>query len=338
MRVRSIFLLCIGFFIVSTISGYTETKTQVLRVATVTGADSSEAKGLFHFKKLVEERTQGLIKVDIYTDGVLGNEESLVEGIQMGTVDGVVIASFKYSLFVPEMEILNLPFLFSGEDHWRETLYGPVGKKLGEFAYQRRGDTVLGYMTEGARNIFSRKELLGLPGLKGLKIRVMPTPLEVMIWRALGAEPRAVAQYDLNAALQTGLIDAAEDNFVTIKKMKFYEPPNKYILRTEHRIPTTLFILGKLAYERLPEDLKAVVVACGREAALGQVYESFAANRETEAELVNKYWVKVIDLTPEERRVWVEKVAPLQEKIVSELGLDKIRQEIRESIPSSANQ
>lgn len=304
-----------------------------LKVATTADAESVVAKGLYQFQQMVEKRTAGQIVVDVYTNGVLGDEQQLTEGLQMGTVDAIITSSYKYAAFIQEMELLNLPFLFTGEEHWRRVMFGPVGEKFADFAYERRGDLLLGFMTSGPRNIFSRKEIVGWSGLKELKIRVSTVPSELAVWKALGVKPRAVARYDLIAALQTGLVDAAENDFITIKQMKFYEPPSQYILRTEHQITPLLFLLGNSAYQKIPEKLRTKVVACGAEAALRQVDESFAENKKVERELVKNYWIRITELTPEEKSAWRERVAKAHQEVANGLGLSELLKEINKLIP-----
>lgn len=304
-----------------------------LKVATTGDAESMEAKGLYRFQEMVEGKTDGKILIDVYTNGVLGDEQQLIEGLQMGTVDAIITSSYKYATFVPEMELLNLPFLITGEEHWRRIMFGPVGEKFADFAYERRGDLLLGFMTGGPRNIFSRKEIIGWSGLKGLKIRVSTVPSELSVWKALGVKPRAVARYDLTAALQTGLVDVAENNFITIKQMKFYEPPSQYILRTEHQITPLLFLLGSSSFRKIPEKLRTKVIACGAEAALWQVDESFAENKKVERDLVKNYWIRITELTPEEKSAWRERVAKAHQEVAERLGLSELLKEVNKLIP-----
>lgn len=304
-----------------------------LRVATVKEAGSSEADALYQFKSLVEKASGGQIKVLVYTDGVLGTEEDLAEGVRRGTVDAFITASFKYSSFVSEMELLDLPFLFTGEEHWRQVFFGPIGKRLEKFSFERRGDKVLGYMTEGPSILLSCSEIIGLGALHKKKVRVMTYPINITAWKALGAEPRVVARDDLSAALQTGLVDAAESTFSMMKKMRYYEPPSKFVLRTEHSIKTALFLLGQSAYERIPDALRQVIMDCGRRAAWWQVEKGFGDNKTAEEELVSRYWLRVIELQPEEKKIWVEKVLPLQNRIAAKSGLTELLAEIRAAAP-----
>lgn len=328
-RTTVIILLIMTF----TIFSYSAPAPLRLKVATAGSAESVEAKGLYYFRKLVEERTDGKVLVDVYTNGTLGDEQQLTEGLQMGTVDAIITSSFKYAAFVPEMELLNLPFLFTGEEHWRAAMFGPVGERFVNCVYQRRGDMLLGFMTSGPRNIFSRKEIIGWSGLKGLKIRVSTVSSELAVWKALGVKPRAIARYDLTAALQTGLVEAAEDNFIAIKQMKFYEPPSQYLLRTEHQITPLLFLLSGSSYRMIPEKLRTKIVSCGGEAALWQVDESFAENRIVERELVNKFWVRITELTSEEKKVWREKVAGAHQKVADRLGMGELLAVLNSLIP-----
>src|SRR5690606_19970400 len=103
---------------------------------------------------------------------------------------------------VPEMDFLSLPLLFVSEKHWQEALTGRVGQQMGEYAFQRRRDIVMGYMTGGPRHIFTRREVISLGGLQKTAIGTGSLRLGLEAWRVLGLKPVVVADSELATALQ----------------------------------------------------------------------------------------------------------------------------------------
>ncbi|NLY89359.1 MAG: TRAP transporter substrate-binding protein [Firmicutes bacterium] len=304
----------------------------ILRVATAEVQESPVAEGLYRFKELVERRTNGRIKVQVYMGGVRGQEEELLEGLRRGTVDAVLVTSSKYKALVPEMELLSLPLLFATEEHWQEALSGSPGRRLGDFALQRRQEVVMGYMTTGSQNIFARRDLISLGALRGMKISAGSSPLALEAWRALGLEPMVVADSELTVALQSGWVDAVGSNFFDYNRLKLYEAA-KCVVRTCHMIRAYPLILSGMAWERIPANFRPVVVSCGREACLWQASRAFTRNKEINEELSRKYWVRPLNPTPEEKAVWEKQIIPLQNRVAKQLGLEDILQEIRAMAP-----
>lgn len=303
-----------------------------LRVATGEGQGSPIVDGLARFKELVERRTNGRVRVQLYTAGTRGQEEELLEGLRRGTVDAILVTSAKYKALVPEMELLSLPLLFATEDHWQQVLSGSPGQRLGDFAYQRRREVVMGYMTTGSQNIFTRQDLVSFGRLRGMKISAGSSALGLEAWRALGMEPVVVADSELNIALQSGWVDAVGSDFFDYNRLKLYEGA-KCMVRTCHIIKTYPFVLSAMVWERIPANLRRVVAACGQEACLWQANRAFTRNKEINEELSRKYWVRPLNPTPEERAVWEKQILPLQNRVAAELGLEDLLQEIRALTP-----
>ncbi len=317
--------------IISTaLPGYSETNYILLKAATIAETGSPEAIGLAVFKELVEQRTDGYIKINIYTDGVLGNDEQLIKGLQKGTVDLAACAAFKYADYVEEFEVLELPFLFYSVDHWKAMINGVVGRSLAERAKDNRGDIVLGYITSGPVNIFSNKEIPFLTRVRGLYFRTMTVPSHREAWATIGMEPVALAYSEVKIGLQARMIDAAETNFINFQRMKFYES-SKNILRTEHYIPTIPLLLSKMAWYKIPQSYQSILLDCAREASDYEVDYCLAKNKEIEREMVEKYWIKITDFEEAEKETISSRLGNYHKTIFTEFGLEKVWEEIKKS-------
>ncbi|HBG15402.1 MAG TPA: hypothetical protein DDW93_01355 [Firmicutes bacterium] len=326
---RKIFVLLfmIMIIITTTLPGSSNSNHILLKAATINGADSAEAVGLAVFKELVEKRTKGYIKINIHTDGVLGNDEQLIKGMQRGTVDLVTCASFKYADYVPRFKVLELPFLFFSTEHLRTMLNGTLGQDLAESALSSRGDIVLGYITSCPVNIISVKAIPFLSQAKGLRFRSMLLPSHRQTWQSLGMAPVTLVYSELKIGMQVGMIDMAETDFIDCKKMKLYETA-KFILPSEHYFPVSPLLLSKLAWYKIPQSYRAILQDCAKEAIdYGTDYFS-QKNKETAKELTDKYWVKIADFNLAEKKTHRSRLAADQRKVFSGLGLDRVWAEI----------
>lgn len=271
----------------------------VLKAVTNNPKISGQYQGMVIFKRLVEERTGGRVVVEVLSDGVLGDEEQLAEGMQSGIVDFTIHSSSKYANFVPEMDIYSPPYSFKNWAHMKAVINSEVNDKLVKTVMERRGDYFVGVFTEGVRNVFTKSEITKLDDLKRFKIRTMTGPSEVSAWRALGANPTPTAYLDLHHALQIGLVDGAENTMTAILGMKFYES-SKFVLRTGHNYMAMPGVLSGKFINKLPKDIGSIVIQAARDAAKEQLDWAIEFDRRNEQILKDIYGVKVSELSQED--------------------------------------
>lgn len=300
----------------------------VLRAVTNNPKTSGHYRGLEIFRRLVTERTHGAVSVELYSDGVLGDEEQMVEGMRMGTVDVMMAAAAKYANFVPEMDLYSPPYTFTSWDHFRRVMESPVNHAMRRAVAARTGDVYLGSFTDGVRNVFTREPVRSLDELGGLQLRTMTGPNEIASWKALGTQPTPLAYTELYAALQAGVVDGAENTMTSLLGMKFYESC-KYVLRTRHNFLALPFLLSRRALARLPVELRETVVEAGREATRLQVEEAIRMNRENEEVLKTRFGVAVLDLADEQHRRAAALCRPVQDANARRIGMAEELAEIR---------
>lgn len=326
---RKIFVLCLMITTVLALSqpGFSEKNTILLKAATPRPVASTEAVVLNTFKDLVEKRTRGQIKIEVYTDGALGDDEQLIKGLQRGTVDLATCASFKYADYVPEFMMLEVPFLFFSTDHLRQILGGTLGEVLADQALQLRGDTVLGYVVGNPVNVISSKAIPNLSRVQSLRFRMMLLPTHWQIWERLGMLPVTLAYSELRIGLQVGLVDLAETSFSEFKQMRLYETA-KFILQTEHYFPVSPLFLSKLAWDKIPRSHRALLRDCAREAIdVGTDY-AILTNSEVARELTGRYWVRISEFSFADKQACRLKVAEEQKRIFSGFGHEAVWAEI----------
>ena len=195
----------------------------VIKAALSQNPGEPQVRAVESFKRLVEERTAGRVRVEIYPNNQLGNQRDVVEGLQLGSIELSNIASVMAS-FVPEVNLFELPFLFDGPEHFDAVLDSPIGESL-RSAFERRGLHLLGYFDAGERHIMTTtRPVRSLADVRGLKIRTMENPLHLATFRAFGANPLPMAYGELYTALEQGVIDGAEAADPNYFAKRFYEP------------------------------------------------------------------------------------------------------------------
>ena len=209
------------------------------------------------FKRLVEQGTQGRVRVDIYPNNQLGNQRDVIEGIQLGTVEMSNVAA-PLASFVPQLNLFELPFLFESREHFHAVLDSEIGRGLAP-NLEARGFRLLGFFDAGVRHIMTtHRPINTLEDLRGLKIRTMENPLHLAAFKALGANPLPMAYGELYTALEQGVIDGAEAAGPNYLAKKFYEPaPHWAQVGWIHLVEYV--VMSRVFYERLPQPYRDVV-------------------------------------------------------------------------------
>lgn len=216
------------------------------------------------FAKKVEEGTGGKVKIAIFPSDQLGRQAESVEGVMLGTHDMVLTSDVVLSNWVPDMGILNLPFIFS--DAWaaRAALDGPAGKKLAK-KMEVEGAVVIGWWDQGMRHVTNSKKPITVPDdLKGLKIRMPEGEVFVETFKALGAGPTVISFGELYTALQLKTVDGQETSPAHIVSLKLHEV-QKYVSRTGHIYTASPLIMNKKLLDGMPEEYRNVILQAGEE-------------------------------------------------------------------------
>ncbi|MDD3139875.1 MAG: DctP family TRAP transporter solute-binding subunit [Lachnospiraceae bacterium] len=241
----------------------------------VSDPEYPQNKAMNYFKKIVEERSNGQITVEVYTAGTLGDTRTIMEGVQLGTIEMGDIENGIMSGFVPEACIWDLPYLFSSLDQAHEVLDGEIGQQI-QGLYESIGVKNLAYNDGGFRYFTnSKRPVKNVDDLKGLKIRVMESNVMINSMNAFGASPVPMAFSELYTALQQGTVDGQENPLDLIYAQNFHEV-QKYLSLSEHFYYPRQYVINLEFYKSLPEDLQQLISDAAIEACQYQREESAA--------------------------------------------------------------
>ncbi len=232
-------------------------KTYLIKIGQAQTADEPQVRAMDLFKEIVEEKTGGKVRVEVYPNNQLGNQRDVTEGIQLGTIQMASISS-PMAGFVPESNLFELPFLFANRDHFYAVLDSEIGESL-KPAFARRGFILLGYFDVGVRHIMTvNQPIHSFDDMAGLKIRTMENPAHLDSFRAFGASPIPMAYGELYTALEQGVIDGAEAANTNYYAKKFYEPA-PYWAQVGWIHLVEYVILSRYFFERLPDEYRYII-------------------------------------------------------------------------------
>lgn len=266
----------------------------------------------------VAKGSEGKIKVELYPNAQLGGDRELCEGVQMGTIQMAIPSSSVLAGFDKRIQVLDLPYLFTTREAAFEAVDGELGAKLNEFL-AKKGFYVIGYIENGFRHVTNSKLPITKPDdLKGLKIRTMENPMHLAFFKELGANPTPMSWGELYTALQQGTVDAQENPYAMIDDGKFYEV-QKYVSETGHVFSYEIIIANKKFMENLPDDLRTLVLDEAKKAIATQRAAMKAEEANFKAKVIAG-GLTANELTPEQKKPFVEKTKVVYSQFEGELG------------------
>ena len=218
------------------------------------------------YKEVVEAKSQGKIKVEVYPNASLGDERALIEGMQMGTVHAGVITNGPIGNFLPELAVFEMPFLFASEAEVYKVLDGPVGQKM-LAQFDKINLKGLAFAERGFRNLTNSKRPVRTPAdVAGLKIRVMENPVFIDTFKALGANAVPMAWTEALTALQQKTIDGQENPVNVVYAFKLQET-QKYFSMTKHTYSPATIVMSKKFFDSFDKASQEILVQAAKESA-----------------------------------------------------------------------
>ncbi|AEJ61912.1 TRAP dicarboxylate transporter, DctP subunit [Spirochaeta thermophila DSM 6578] len=215
------------------------------------------------FAEEVERLTNGMVKIKLYPQGQLGGERDVTEALQLGAIDFQASSIGVTGTFVPSIQILNLPFLFTGPKHWMAVMNGPVGKELLERAQkegERIGLKVLAIAAPDFRLPMNNvRPIKSIDDFKGLKIRTMQVPEHMEAYKALGSDPVPLAFGELYTALQTKVVDGCENGPLALLGNRFYEV-QKYLVILPVVSNGGILLMSKETFDKMSKSQQEAVL------------------------------------------------------------------------------
>ncbi len=277
-------------------------------------------QGALEFQKLVSEKTDGRVQIDLFPAGQLGSDTELAEMIQTNVVDVAIIPTAKLSGFHAPLQVIDLPFLFPSKEVAYQVLDSEEFKDMIFDPMEELGFIGINFWESGFKQLTANSEINSPDDMSGMKFRVMESPLLIAQYETLGANPVAIDFSETYNSLQQGAADGQENPLNSIVNMKFYEVQENMTI-SNHGYLAYALMFSAQAWGSLPADLQALVEEAAAEAVV--------VERSINAELENEYiatieqsGTEVYTLTPEEMDAFSAEVLPVYEQFRDVIGSD----------------
>lgn len=238
---------------------------KTLKISTTLPGDNPSVEALQYFADKVKSETNGELDVKVFNSSQLGGNRDGLEGLLLGTLEMVMVTAGPLAQFVPQAEIVSLPYMFQSTEHLHTALDGKPGEIIGE-KLEAKGFVPLFWLDGGSRSIMNNKKPIYKPeDLNGLKIRVQPSNVTIAMGNAMGAIATPMEQGEVYGALEQGVLDGWENSPTTLYSLKLYEV-TKYFSETNHLMAPDVLLMSKKVYSKLTPQEQSIVKNVAKDA------------------------------------------------------------------------
>lgn len=279
--------------------------------------DDPECLGALRFGELAEKKTGGRVKVQVYPLSQLGAQREMLEGLRLGTIEMTMVTVGFMSSYDPFLNIFELPYLYRDHFHSYRVFDGPIGEDVKKRIEAKTDFKPLAFFEAGIRHLTNSRRAIKTPeDLKGLKIRVPQSKVNMDALGAMGATPVAMAFPEIYSALQQKVIDGQENPYTMPWNFKFYET-QKYLSKTGHMLLTHTVLYSKKLWEKLPPDIQQALMESANEAKHYQREQVRLAEEKLQGQLVEKGGMQFNEV---DQAAFRKAVEPLYPKYAKEYG------------------
>ncbi len=298
--------------------GLAQAQARTIKFANQNAKGHPVVMGMERFAELVESRSGGKLKVQIFPGGALGSDQANVSALQGGTLEMAAMNSGIFASVVKDFAIYDFPFLFDNGKEADAVVDGPFGTALHQ-KLEDKGLVGLAYYELGFRQLTnSKRPIARVEDIAGLKLRVIPNPINVDWVSALGANPTPLPFPELYAALEQKAVDGQENPVATIQGAKLYEV-QKFMTLSNHQYNSQSVVISRKFWDGLSADEKKIVQDAARESAKYQREQSRAAAAGI-LDNLKKSGMQVTVLPPAEVAKLREKMKPVIAKHSASVG------------------
>ncbi len=304
-------------------------KLKIGHVVTETGG---EHLGSVKFAELLDKKSGGKIQLQIFPNGQIGGNREMIESMQVGALDMALPALPALGGFTDKTKVFDLFYLFDDNKQAEKILDGPVGQEVAK-AVEAANIKIISWWTQGFRETTANREIRKPADLKGLKIRVMENPLHIEAWNTLGASAIPMAFSEVLTSLQQGVLDAQENPYQNIVNSGFHTV-QKYIIETHHLYGPLPVVVSKVVWDKLAPEQQKIILEAAEETKVWQRAKQDEINNKLKADIQKTGKNVIIELTPEQKNEFRQKLAPLYKKYAPQMNgiVEKIYKELGRTI------
>jgi tripartite ATP-independent transporter DctP family solute receptor len=328
-RPRRIFLASACFCAAALWAAFppTPASARSFRAADTQAEDYPTVQALVFMDKLIQERTNGRHRLQIFHSRQLGEEKETIEQTRAGAIDLNRVNVAPLASFAPEANVLVLPFLFRSADHLNRVINGPIGEEILK-SFAPSGFVGLAFYDSGARSIYtSVRPIRKLEDLKGLRIRIQQSDLMKEMFTALGVNPIPLPYGQVMTGLSTQLIDGAENNWPSYVTTGHYRAASYYSL-TEHTMSPEVLVMSEKAWNSLSPEDQEIFREAARESGrfMREQWRLWEDRSRREAQLGGVTVAEDVD-----RKAFEDAMSGIYERLLSDPKIKSLVDRIRET-------
>lgn len=299
-----------------------------IKFSHVVSANTPKGRAADFFAKRVDELTGGKVEVKVFPSSQLYTDKAVMKALKLNNVQMAAPSFSKFTSFVPQLQLFDLPFLFRDVNHVHAVMDGEVGQAMKDLV-TKKGFVALDYWDNGFKQFSTNKKALVAPkDANGQKFRIMSSKVIEAQFLAVHSNPQVLPFSEVYSALQQGVVDGGENPLSNFYTKKFYEVQTSLTL-SEHGYLGYLVVMSKKFWNKLPDDLKPKITQA--------MHEATQLNRKLAAELEAEYLakikayasktgkLKIYTLTPEQKDAWRKATAVVYPKFYKVIGEDLIK-------------
>ncbi|MBO8164168.1 MAG: DctP family TRAP transporter solute-binding subunit [Brevibacillus sp.] len=312
-----------------------EEEKLIIRFSHVVGEDTPKGQAARRFAALMKERTGGRVEVQVFANGSLYSDYEELKALQEGYIQMIAPSLSKLSELVPEVEAFDLPFLYSSLDEYHRALDGEAGRRLAGMI-ERKGLVPLAYWDNAFKQLTSSLGPIRQPSdMKGMTVRIMPSEVLSKQFTMLGAKPVEMSFNDVYLALEKGQLDGQENTISNIYTKRFHLVQD-HLTISNHGYLGYLVLMNRQFYDRLPQEIRQVLVETIREVTIWERQVADQINKEQLGYIKACDCINITELTSSDRVRWQQVFKPLYKSeltrwdpvFVKALGLSAIEENL----------
>ncbi|MEC9464006.1 MAG: TRAP transporter substrate-binding protein, partial [Pseudomonadota bacterium] len=262
--------------------------------------------------------------IQVMNNAALGSEKDTIEQTRFGVIDMNRVNSAPFNNLVPETVVFGLPFLFRDTEHMHKVVDGEIGDEV-LAAFEPHGLIGLAFYDSGARSFYStNKPINSLADLKGMKVRVQQSDLWIAMMEAFGANPTPMPFGEVYSSLETGVVDAAENNWPSYESSRHFEVAKNYTL-TDHSLTPEIQAISKITWDKLTPEDQTIIREAAKES-VGKMRELWQAREKASEEKIRASGVNVITPNKEE---FAAAMQPVYDKFVTDPKMKELVERVR---------
>ncbi|MGO4735884.1 TRAP transporter substrate-binding protein [Bosea sp. 2KB_26] len=313
MLMRRTVAALVGAAFMAATAGAAQAQNVTLRSTDIHPDGYPTIEAVKYMGQLLDQRTNGRIKINVFHSAQLGQEKDTIDQTRFGVIDLNRINMAPFNNLIPATNIPSLPFIFRSVDHMRKVMDGPIGDNLLK-DFEKHDLIGLAFYDSGSRSFYNGKRPIGSPAdMKGMKIRVQQSDMFVALVSALGANATPMPFGEVYSALQTGVIDGAENNWPSYESTRHFEV-SKFYSMTEHSLSPEVLVMSKRSFDKFNAADQALIKTAAKES-VAKMRELWDA-REKESEAKVKAGGAQINTV--EKQPFVDAMKPVYDKFVTD--------------------